>query len=380
MTGMNPLQRDSFIRRKEVTTAEDTKLRTRHVVDQQTISTTDLKANLKEMHVKRAKFGVKAVDLMKKEHKRALDADQKGLTWSTNFKRNACEALLYALLRMQAAIEKHEKLHKTRKCFKYLRFIYIDGKAMHMYNYFRLRRYLQICARYRYLLRALPVYANLRRKYVSVRRWLAYIQLLYETRSKGMSRVYRRRRTLYLSYSRLLTQMNLIPIHHHYSYLNPLLTTRKSLFHRWVNYVQRRVVFRNLSRLARALRSWRLLRRVISVWHTGMSVTQSFRLRTFDPVPFGEKRVMADLGIIRGWIVAVERKSTARRITQANRRWKRTLKKSVMAVPSFKKAMGDYEEEVRLMTKPRSLGVPYWTLLAVGESDTLGEVAAVRRL
>jgi hypothetical protein len=246
------------------------------------------------------------------------------------------------------SIKRYEDMNRVRKSFRLLRLLYIDGKARHMFNYFRLRRWLQICARFRYLLRAMPVFHTLKRKWTSFNRWVGFLEWMRMTRTKGLSQKFRRRRVLLAGFAQVLQGERLIGMHYNHTFLNKITTSRRCIFFRWVRYCQRRVAFRHLSRNARMLRRWRLLRRVLSIWKTGMTPAQSYPFRRLAPIPFGEKRVLADLGVLRCWVLAGERTSLARRILIKNRRHKRKLKKSVVGNASFKKAVADYEEEVRL--------------------------------
>lgn len=192
-------------------------------------------------------FMFTTADLMKREKGRGEEADGKCLEWSRNFKVNACESLVYSLVRMQASLRHYHELNKARQAFRRLRLLYIEAKARHMYNHYVLRRWLLICRRYRRLSDGMPRFHALKTKYLSFRRWLAFIEFIYGHRTPGIRQPFRRRRQLLLGYAGLLHEQRLVGTHYHYEFLNLLLTSRHALFLRWAHYTQLKASFRYMS-------------------------------------------------------------------------------------------------------------------------------------
>lgn len=70
-----------------------------------------------------------------------------------------------------------QELNKVRKAFRGLRLLYIDAKARHMYNFFHLRRMLDICHRFHRLHNSMPRFHKLKTKYLTFRRWIAFVEV-----------------------------------------------------------------------------------------------------------------------------------------------------------------------------------------------------------
>lgn len=344
---LGELEKDTVTRRIELIKAEDSRDYTVEVVGVQKQNAEQVRRVMRECDKRRRALSRAASELLEKEAGRGQGGDQQALQWARNFKQHAVESLVYALIRMQVTIRRAQELNRVRRVFRELRLLYIDGKVRHMYNYFRMRRYLQICARYRAVYRAMPRYHLLRTKYVAFNRWLSFLETLYALRTRDLSRQYKRRRALASGLDALLREQRLVATHYDPDFLNALTGTRRALFLRWALYTQRQVAFRDLTQRLRGLHRLRFLRRVLWAWRHGAAPRFSYPFRSSEPPRGKALRLMADVGVVRGWFVATERLSLARRITIRNRKWARSLRDSVTSGQSFKKGMSDYQREVR---------------------------------
>jgi hypothetical protein len=70
---------------------------------------------------------------------------------------------------------------------------------------------------------------------------------MYSVRTNGVRKEYRRRRELVQGYDKLLTGERLIGKQYGYHFLNSLLTSRRSVFVRWVYYTQLQATARFMS-------------------------------------------------------------------------------------------------------------------------------------
>jgi hypothetical protein len=100
------------------------------------------------------------------------------------------------------------------------------------------------------------------------------------------------------------------------------------------------VQVRNIYRL-------RFLGRMLLAWRHGISPSRSYAHRRAEPLSFGEKRSLADLGTARAHVLTVLKRSLVRNIRYRNTKHVFSLKKAVCLGPGFKATMRAFEDEVR---------------------------------
>jgi len=339
--------RDDIARQQELNQAESMVWKTKNALNDEANGLFRCTKVVKDRKYDRLQFQSKCANVMNDERQRSYEADKKAIAWARDFKRNALDHLIYGLVRMQASIKHREDIDKLRKTWRVMRWFYIEGKVEHMYIYFRLRRWLQICVRYRRLMTGMPLYHQLKAQWLCWQKWMRFLELMYMTRSPGLAKAFKHRRTRFILWSAYLRDQQLIKIHYEYQLLNPIITTTQALFLRWTFYTQRRIAFRRMTELFRRLHKIRLLKSVLSVWSTGMPMDRSYRIRRSERLqPFEEKRVLADLGVLRSWFISSYRIGLDRSIRKRNGRWKRLVQESARIRASFKASISDYEDKV----------------------------------
>jgi hypothetical protein len=100
---LSQMEKDARLRQKEASTAEETRERTKDEAGREVKLNEGLKKDVKETEKKRRDFGVKCTDVIAREGARGTEADTKALEWAKNFKQNAVESLVFALIRMQVS-------------------------------------------------------------------------------------------------------------------------------------------------------------------------------------------------------------------------------------------------------------------------------------
>jgi hypothetical protein len=91
----------------------------------------------------------------------------------------------------------------------------------------------------------------------------------------------------------------------------------------------------------------RFLGRMLLAWRHGISPSRSYAHRRAEPLSFGEKRSLADLGTARAHVLTVLKRSLVRNIRYRNTKHVFNLKKAVCLGPGFKATMRAFEDEVR---------------------------------
>lgn len=229
-----------------------------------------------------------------------------------------------------------------------MRMLYMEGKIEGIHNYFKLRRWLKICHRYRQLLDGMPRFYRLKRKYLAYERWLKYLEILRKHRSPGILEEYRKRSHLGSFYSVYLKEKQLIVKAYQYQFLNPLCCDAKSVFLRWVFYTQRRIAYAKLTKNARKVKSLRLVRRVLETWRMGMSTVRTEEMRRERGQPFMIKRALTDMSVVVMTCCTKWRKDHFQKIRVANAKRKRSVQLEGHTLSSFKRAMIECKGQVDL--------------------------------
>lgn len=139
----------------------------------------------------------------------------------------------------------------------------LQKKSVAMYRRARLRNWLRICARYRYLLRGMEVYHTLRLRARSFFRWRDNLNKTNLLISRGLKQEIRVRASRLSKYSQALAGLGPDAI-------KLLDETAKGAFARWCEYSQGQTARRRICEAYARLRTARLLRRVFVAIKTGL--------------------------------------------------------------------------------------------------------------
>ncbi|CAM9849638.1 unnamed protein product, partial [Discosporangium mesarthrocarpum] len=182
-----------------------------------------------------------------------------------------------------------------RTCLRAWRLWYMDRVSISLYNRKRLRNWLRICARLRYLYRGMPLYRNLRSKWAVITALLSAVDSRLRYGTPDLLQTLRRRRELLLGFSHLLERRGLVPGRYCPAVLLPATLDRRAILQRWVQYTQLQVASRMLCSSLRVRGRFRGSRVAFDGWRWGLppSAAAAYRVRA----PEGaEREKLADVG------------------------------------------------------------------------------------
>ncbi|CAM9231173.1 unnamed protein product, partial [Ectocarpus sp. 13 AM-2016] len=295
LCGVNQLDEDRKIRRRQV---ERTSIRSSRLVGR-TVS-------LKEQSVQDAENTATWVSARKvreralakflmREGARARSADEKAQVYVAGFKARAtatcppsqyaAENLVNVVARIFYTVVDGRRSVTLRKTLRQWRSWYNVRMSVQLYNRQRLRNWLRICGRLRYLWRGMPLFRVLRVKWSMFHRLLELTnhRMLYGT--PDLPATLRRRRELLLDYSRLLQERGFVPGRYDPEVLLPATLDPSALFQRWKQYTQERAAARFLRCSLRHRHLHRVARVTFDGWRTGLGPTQARRAAEMRAAP-----------------------------------------------------------------------------------------------
>ena len=120
----------------------------------------------------------------------------------------------------------------------------------HLHNRQKIRNWLRLCARYRYVEKGMVVYKDLKDKWKVFNKWLKYLQKMYVLRSVGISQECSVRRKRLVLYDKFLVDSKLFPNCYPYQVLNVMTSSIKALFYRWAKYTNKKMAMRKITELS----------------------------------------------------------------------------------------------------------------------------------
>ncbi|CAM9821927.1 unnamed protein product, partial [Ectocarpus sp. 4 AP-2014] len=306
LCGVNQLDEDRKIRRRQV---ERTSIRSSRLVDR-TVS-------LKEQSVQDAENTAVWVSARKvreralakfltREGARARSADEKAQVFAAGFKARAtatapppslrefcfqyaAENLVNVVARIFYTVVDGRRSVTLRKTLRQWRSWYNLRMSVQLYNRQRLRNWLRICGRLRYLWRGMPLFRVLRVKWSVFHRLLELTnhRMLYGT--PDLPAALRRRRKLLLDYSRLLQERGFVPGRYAPEVLLPATLDPSALFQRWKQHTQARAAARFLRCSLRRRHLHRVARVTFDGWRTGLGPRQVQRAAEMRAAPTQEE-------------------------------------------------------------------------------------------
>ena len=187
--------------------------------------------------------------------------------------------------------------HVTRMVLRQLRLPMMTRRSETLYRRAKLRNWCRICARYKYLWRAMPVYRRIRTKWVCFSMWLRFMGHRFAIETPSLAAEVRRRRDLANRFD-IVMQKRGVDIKTDEHSARTKVSDNHAFFLRWVQYTQWRVCCRKLAESSCHRRRHRLLRRTFGAWFTGLRPTHSYENRVAKPT-FIEERINADVSKLR---------------------------------------------------------------------------------
>jgi hypothetical protein len=252
--------------------------------------------------------------------------------------RRIFECMTTVRAQVQAAYERQLAWH----AFRALRVAWSERRTRKLAKRQRLRYYLAVCARLKYLERGMPLYHAMRTKWQVVQRWLALCENHYAWVDPALPIALRRRRLLYVKFGHLLEGEFLLRRHYPYEILGPLTSTFLACFHRWQTYVQLRVTRRGLSNLLAKRQKLRVKLDVLNMFKLECGQQPTALLGVV-----GHRRINADIERYRSSVLAYTRRDLPRAVRVANRRHEFGVKYDARNGPSFKRFLRDLRGEAQ---------------------------------
>eukprot|EP00736_Rhodelphis_marinus_P004521 Rmarinus@m.12009 len=137
------------------------------------------------------------------------------------------------------ALDEQWRYRRMHNCFRVLLRPVLKRKSKHLAMKNLLRRMTRRFSRFLRIRSLIDVYYRLRMSWITYRRWLSHIQYVYTYQTRGLTAQIIRRQRLLVRFSRDLVK-------------GRSEAAARSVFHRWMEYTQLRILFRNLSTLVRA--------------------------------------------------------------------------------------------------------------------------------
>jgi hypothetical protein len=255
-----------------------------------------------------------------------------------------------AMIRGFDHMERQGNRHLLRSTLHAMRIPVLYRTTSHLLNKNRIKNWLRICARFRYLYRGMPVYHRLRTKYMCFLKWLKFLDNKFKLEEYSMGEQLRRRRKLFVRYSQLLA-------HEHdeeqaaassdlrdrgFDFSNSLRGT----YHRWVEFAQSQLAYKMLVRKARARSDVRLLHRCFMSLREHLKPQYTLEHRRANK-PFEETCLDADIDKLRVRMLLHMRKSYSYRFRKLGRWLVKKRKATTRNQDTLKKLLDEQQAEVK---------------------------------
>eukprot|EP00752_Nemacystus_decipiens_P014275 g12696.t1 len=251
---VNQLQEDRKMRRRQV---ERTAARLSRLFERTAMlkkqSTQDEENTTAWLNARQARERAVA-KFLTREGAKARAADEKAKEFIAGFSHHAADNLVGVVTRIFCDVVYSRRSIILRKTMRQWHSWYMLRVSVQLFNRARLRNWLRICARLRYLWRGMPLFRELRVKWFVFHRLLELTDQRMRYGTPDLPAVLRRRRELLLDYSCLLKE--------------------RALVQRWKQYTQGRAVARFLGDSLRRRYLHRVARSAFDVWRTGVGPRQ----------------------------------------------------------------------------------------------------------
>ncbi|CAM9425409.1 unnamed protein product, partial [Hapterophycus canaliculatus] len=225
---------------------------------------------------------------LKREGGRARSADEKAKVFIAGFKasgrslflpigtryHHAAENLVDVVARVFNEVVHGRRSITLRTTLRQWRSWYMLRVSVQLFNRQRLRDWLRICARLRYLWRGMPLFRELRVKWSVFNRLLELTDHRMRFGTPDMPAILGRRRDLLLDYSRLLEERGFVPGRFCPDVILPATLDPPALIQRWKQYTQVRAAARFLRVSLRRRYGHRVARVAFDGWRTGLGPKQ----------------------------------------------------------------------------------------------------------
>lgn len=274
------------------------------------------------------------------------------------FKVHAADALITALAKIYVEIQINLMREETRLYFRALRVPMLLTRSRSMYRRKKLMNWIRICQRLNSISRNAKFYAEKRCLWVTLNRWLKYLEIEKLNPTPGLSNYVRRKLLLHPDFDDMLKKKGFLKVpYYNNERLQATVSEFGALFKRWKTQTQESILMRLLSEKIHDLFILRLKQKVFYALRTGFHIKEIIRLIKNDPPLFPMVRMLADVSIIGRKFLSMRKKTVNATIAKYNRQFVHKLKIEGKSAMSFKKFMFGFESETsqRICSEQRIL-------------------------
>ena len=235
-------------------------------------------------------------------------------------------------------------MHVMRSVLRSLRLPMMTRRSETLYRRAKLRNWCRICARFRYLWRAMPLYRRLRTQWVCWIKWLRFLDERLSKETPLLSEEVRRRRDVGRRFADLLQDRS-IDITTDESVGRAATCDLHAVFLRWVELVQWRRCCRRLAEASCARGRARFLQRAFASWAQQLKPMYTLADRRANPT-FVERRARADIAKLR---LRLQSFYCALETQRIRRLWawrRRATKRRTLAEPTLKTVLAQLRANV----------------------------------
>ena len=261
----------------------------------------------------------------------------------SDLRNKRAKMLVNACYKVLTEREKESVKNLAVLCLRRLRIFVTQKNSMKLMKRSRLKNWLRICSRLRYLDRGMPVYFNMRLRWACFNSWVTNVQLRQRFGSVRLGLKISRRKKLLSLFSQCIDGKFSIP--------QSLLSSHpRALYCRWIEYVQTKVAYRSIVTLFRAKKRLKILQACFTV--LDVLLKQKY---TVEARKRGERfhfiRNDLDLQTWRNRLLASYRKLSSRWTRKKHAFITYKMKLNTRNQDSFKKFEARWEQNVRSRIK-----------------------------
>jgi len=261
----------------------------------------------------------------------------------SDLRNKRAKMLVNACYKVLTEREKESVKNLAILCLRRMRIFVTQKNSMKLMKRSRLKNWLRICSRLRYLDRGMPVYFNMRLRWACFNSWMTNVQLRQRFGSLRLGLIVSRRKKLLSMFSHCIDGKFSIP--------QSLLSSHpRALYCRWIEYVQTKVAYRSIVTLFRAKKRLKTLQACFKV--LDVLLKQKY---TVEARKRGERfhfiRNDLDLQTWRNRLLASYRKLSSRWTRKKHAFITYKMKVNTRNQDSFKKFEARWEQNIRSRIK-----------------------------
>jgi hypothetical protein len=296
-------------------------------------------------------------EIMKHEDEVTAKAIENELDYVTKFYQYAGAHVVTVLDKILQQVKSAMNKAEMKKYFRALRLPMLERRSESMLKRKRIANWIRICRRLLSMEKRAPHYHRMRLLWVSYRRWIKYLWHQTTDPTPNFLKPLKRRCELYPKLSDRLRDAGFHQLTKiRSSQLAAVMTDLKTIFFRWLSYVQETKLLRLMEERVVKLYRLKLMQKCYRALRTNQNlhITRNFYNQDEG---FLIRRVRCDLDHISRHFISRRKKALTQIIRRYNRKNVRLQKKQGKEAMSFKRFLSDFQIEIayRLVTELRIL-------------------------